>query len=220
MKKTTSSFLSRSAPLSLVLCFVLTFGLSAQAGLLLNYSQLALKDLDQMVKLIKGKIAESQKAGGNKVIPLKEALQAVYSRSNEDFMIEKILPLVKAEMEEQNAWEKSHQALVKEAIGALKNPKAFTPVVQVTYWVFLENVIAEMKPRLDERFESKLITQIRDAKIEMSKEAVNERRLRVMKGSSSPSEIAAGVIKDWEEAQKNPPPEAPVGKTAPPAQKK
>ncbi len=159
-----------------------------------------------MGKLIKAKIAESHKAGGNKSIPLKEALQSIYSRPNEDFMIEKILPMVKNEMDELDSWEKSHQTLVKEAIGALKNPKAFKPVIQVTYWIFLENVIAEMKPRLDEKFEQKLVTQIQGAKIKITQDAINERRLRMMKGSSSPSDIAGEVLKDFEEAKKNPPP--------------
>lgn len=187
-------------------------GVQAQAGLLFNYSQLALKDLDQMNKMVQSKIQESKKAGGNKVIPLKEALQAVFSRSNEDFMIEKIVPQLRVELDEHDAWEKSIQALVKEAIGALKNTRAFKPVVQVTYQIFLENIISELKPRLDEKFESKIITQIRDANIVVSKEAANERRLRVMKESTSPSVLAESVLKEHEErksaeaaaAQENP----------------
>lgn len=186
----------------------------AQAGLLFNYSQLALKDLDQMNKMVQGKIKESRKAGGNRSIPLKEALQAVFSRSNEDFMIEKLLPQLKTELEELNAWESSIQALTKEAIGALKNPRPFAPVVQVTYLVFLENLIAELKPRLSEKFENKIITQIRDAKITVTKEASNERRLRVMKGSTSPSLIAESVLKDFEEKQKAAPAEPAVSEEA------
>lgn len=171
----------------------------------MNYSQLALKDLDQMAKLIQTKIGESRKAGGDKVIPLKEALQAVYTRPNEDFMIEKIVTPIRNELEEHDAWEKSLEALVKEALGALKNPKAFSPVVQVSYLVFLENVLAEMKPKASETFENKIITQVRDAKVSVTKEAANERRLRVMKGSSSPSDVAAGILKHLEEEKKKEP---------------
>ncbi|MEZ0391199.1 MAG: hypothetical protein ACAH59_03215 [Pseudobdellovibrionaceae bacterium] len=187
-------------------CITMAIVGSAQAGLLFNYSQLALKDLDQMNKLVRSKIQESKKSGGNKVIPLKEALQAVFSRSNEDFMIEKITPQLKVEMDEHDSWEPSIQALVKEALGALGNPKAFKPVVQVTYLIFLENMIAELKPRLDEKFERKIITQIRDAKISVTKEAVNERRLRVMKETTSPSLIAEAVLKEHEEMKKAAPP--------------
>lgn len=192
----------------------LLFLVHAQAGLLFNYSQLALKDLDQMNKMVRAKIAESKKAGGNKVIPLKEALQAIFSRSNEDFMIEKILPPLKTELDEFDAYEKALQALVKEAIGALKNPKAFSPVVQVTYQIFLENIISEMKPRLGEPFEHKLMTQIRDAKITITKEAANERRLRVMKETTSPSVIAEGVLNDYEAQKQNQKQEAPADSAA------
>jgi len=207
----------------ITLCITLLLVAQAQAGLLFNYSQLALKDLDQMNKLVRAKIQESKKSGGNKVIPLKEALQAIFSRSNEDFMIEKIVPHLKTELEEHDAWESSIQALVKEAIGALKNPKAFKPVVQVTYQIFLENIISELKPRLSEDFENRIVTQIRDAKIELTKEAMNERRLRVMRASPSPSAVADSVLKDFEEAKKTAPPtsvEETIGTTDKAAQKK
>lgn len=188
------------------LCITILLISQAQAGLLFNYSQLALKDLDQMNKLVRSKIQESKKAGGDKNIPLKEALQAVFSRSNEDFIIDKLVPQLKVELEEHEGWEHAVQALVKEAIGALKNPKAFKPVVQVTYQVFLENIISEMKPRAGEKFENQILTQIRDAKAEVTKEAANERRLRVMKDSKSVSELAGAVLKDYEEnLKKNPP---------------
>ncbi len=180
----------------LVLISFLGFQSLAQAGLLLNYSQLALKDLDQMSKLTQNKITESRKAGGDKIIPLKEALQAVYSRPNEDLMIEKVITAVRSELEEHDAWEKTVQALVKESMGALKNPKAFSPVVQVTYLIFLENILSEMKPKAGEAFENKIINQIKNAKISITKSAENERRLRVMKGTNSPSEIADNILKE------------------------
>lgn len=186
----------------LTILISLSFSATANAGLLFNYSQLALKDLDQMAKLIQTKIAESRKAGGDKVIPIKEALQAVYTRPNEDFMIEKVITPLKNELEEHDAWESTIEALVKEAAGALNNPKAFKPVVQASYLIFLENLLAEMRPKAADTFENKVITQIRDYKIKLSKEAENERRLRMMKGSSSPSEVAAQILKDLEEAKK------------------
>lgn len=164
--------------------------LQSQAGLLYNYSALALKDLDQMSKIIQNKIKESQKSGGDRIIPLKEALQAIYSRPNEDGMIEKLQPQIKSALDENNAWEKSILQLTKEAIGALKNPKAFSPVVQVTYLVFLENIISEFKPRNAKDFEKKILLQIKDAKITLSKELTKERLLRMMKESRSPSEMA------------------------------
>jgi hypothetical protein len=166
----------------------------AQAGLLYQYSQLMLKDLDQMDKIIREKIKEAKKTRGDKVIPLKEALQAVYSRPNEDGMVEKVVGSLKHELDELENYEDVIRELVTEAVGALKNPRAFGPVVQVTYVVFLENILAEFKPKADSKFESEIIKQIRDAKIEVTKEAKKERKLRVMKDLSSPSDIAAGIL--------------------------
>jgi hypothetical protein len=174
----------------ITLALVSLLASAANAGLLFNYSQLATKDLDQMAKIVQNKIKESNKYGGDRTIPLKEALQAVYSRPNEDALIEKIQPQIKSALDENNAWEKSIRQLTKEAIGALKNPKAFSPVVQVTYLVFLENIISEFKPKNQNDFEKSILTQIKDAKITLSKEATQERLLRVMKESKSPSELA------------------------------
>lgn len=170
------------------------------AGLLYQYSELSLKDLDQMSKIVQNKINESRAASGDQVIPLKEALQAVYSRSNEDFMIEKIISPLKNELDEQEAWESSLQELTKEAIGALKNPKAFKPITQVTYIVFLENVLSELKPKVNEKFENSIIDTIAKAKISVTKAAADERQLRVMKATTSPSEIAQDILKQAKEA--------------------
>jgi len=183
---------------------ILTICFAAQsfAGLLFTYNRLALKDLDQMNKLIKEKIKDSKSSGGDKTIPLKEALQAVFSRPNEDFLIEKILPPLKSQLEEHNAWERTLRALVKEALGALKNPKAFKPEAQVTYCVFLENLIAELRPKVAEDFEKAVLTQIQDAEIELTKEAVSERSLRMMKENISPSQMAKSVLDNYASEQK------------------
>jgi hypothetical protein len=167
---------------------------------------LAVKDLDEMSRLIKDKIKESRKDSGDKTIPLKDALQAVFSRPNNDFLIEKILPPLKAELEDRGGWDHSVRSLVKEAVGALQNPKAFKPEAQVTYIVFLENIVAEFKPRVADAFESSVLKQIADAKIEVTKEAQNERKLRMMRESQSPSVEAKAVIEAPPPAATVPPP--------------
>ena len=174
----------------------------AQAGLLFSYSRLAVKDLDQMNKLVLDKIKESKhEHGGDKTVPLKEALQAVFSRPNEDFLIEKILPPLHNELDELGTWEKAIKALVKESLGALHNAKAFTPQAQVTYAIFLENLVTELKPKVADDFERGIIKQISDAKVELTKEAIAERQLRMMKESVSPSAIAQAVLDGYEAAQ-------------------
>ncbi|MGE5085409.1 MAG: hypothetical protein ACM3MG_03855 [Bacillota bacterium] len=171
--------------------------LNAQAGLLFNYSQLATKDLDEMNQLVNDKIKESKKAYSGKNVPLKEALQAVYSRPNDDDMIDKIAAPLRTNLDEIDAWEKTVSQLTDEAVNALKHTKPFKPVVQVTYAVFLENLMSEIKPYLKkDGFERKIVERIRDAKIEITKEAKNERSIRMMKGTESPSELADKILKD------------------------
>lgn len=168
---------------------------NAQAGLLFNYSQLALMDLDQMNKLVSDKVKEAKKSASGKAVPLKEALQAVYARPNDDEMIEKIVSPLRSNLDELESWEKTISQLTDEAINALKNPRAFKPVVQVTYVVFLENLLAEIKPHAkSDGFERKIAERIRDAKIDVSKEAVSERKLRMMKDTTSPSVIAESIL--------------------------
>jgi hypothetical protein len=165
----------------------------SSAGLLYNYSQLTLKDLDQMNEMAQKKVKEFKKDGSVEI--LKEGVQAVYSRPNDDAMVEKVITPLRNELDEQEQWETTMDALVQEAIDALKNPKAFKPVVQNTYAIFLENVISDFKPFAErEGHERKVIKMIRDAKIEMSKEAINERKLRTMSNHKSPSEIADQVM--------------------------
>lgn len=163
-----------------------------------------MKDLAQMNEMVQQKITESKKSSSGKVVPLKEALQAVFSRPNEDGMIGKITGPLKNELEVHDAWEKSIHELTEEAINALRNSKGFKPDAQVTYLVFLENLIAECKPLVSsEAFEKSIVEKISKAKIEVSKEAQKERKLMQMKNLVSPSEIAQQVL---DEAQTSSPP--------------
>ena len=171
------------------------FCAQSHAGLLFNYSQLATKDLDQMSSLVQSKIQESKKSTSGKWVPLKEGLQAVYSRPNEDDMIEKVVAPLRSNLNDLESWEKTISQLTDEAINALKNPKAFKPVVQVTYIIFLQNLMGEVKPFMkDVGFEKSLVQRIMDAKLEISKEAANEARVRTMKTLVSPSAIAEKIL--------------------------
>jgi hypothetical protein len=146
-----------------------------------------------MNEIAQKKIKEFKKDGSVEI--LKEAVQAVYSRPNDDAMVEKVISQLRNELDENEQWETTVDALVEEAIGALKNARAFKSVVQNTYAIFLENVIADFKPFAErEGHERKVIKRIADANIALSKEAVNERKLRSMSSHKSPSEIASQVM--------------------------
>lgn len=180
--------------------------LQSEAGLLYTYNQLTLKDLDQMNTLVKNKLKESKSADSGKVVPIKEGLQAVFSRPNADDMIEKISPPLRTALEQEDATEKVFGDLVTEAINALTNTRNFKKEVQVTYAIFLENVISEFKPGLKkESFEYKIVKKIADSSIELTKDAQKDRKLRLMQESASPSVIAKKVLEDFEEKLKAPP---------------
>lgn len=171
------------------------FAFKVNAGLLFNYSQLAVKDLDQINKLVNEKIKESKKTSSGKFIPLREALQAVYSRPNEDSMIDKVVAPLRSELDNLDAWEKTIRQLTDEALGVLKRSGTFTPPVQVTYALFLHNLLAELKPYIKEKgFERQIVEKIRDAHVDVSKEARHEIKIRMMKSLLSPSDVANQIL--------------------------
>ncbi len=185
--------------------FVFTLWSSASlAGLLMTYHQLTMKDLDQMNEFVNSKLKEARKSSTGKIIPLREGLQAVFSRPNDDGMIAKIYSPLRNELERQNTLEKVYKDLIDEAIHVLTHPQNFKPDVQTTYAIFLENLISEFKPMLKDEasFEKKMIEKIANASIELSNESLKERKRRLMKEGKSPSVLANLVLKEAKEEQK------------------
>lgn len=181
-----------------MMSFLFVVSLS-EAGLLFSYHQLTLKNLDQMNTLIRSKIKESKAAYSGKTVPLKEALQSILSRPNSDDMISKVMDPIRNQLEQEDAYEKVFEELIQEAINALKNTKNFKRDVQVTYAIFLENTLAELKPDIkDNSFEMRMITKIAESKIELTKDARKERQLRLMSEGTSPSELAKIILQEYE----------------------
>src|SRR5688572_16580355 len=145
---------------------LLAFATTSHAGLLYTYNQLALMELDQMSKLVQDKVKESKKADA-KVVPLKEAFQAVFARPDTDRMIEKVANPLRFELQDLGEYERVLTELTEEALNALKNTKNFKPSVQVTYAIFLENLMADVRAGAAQAdgFERNLIRKIKKAKI-------------------------------------------------------
>lgn len=186
-----------------IISFVLLFTLNANAGLLHTYDKLMVMDLDQMSKLVQDKIKESKKADA-KVVPLKEALQAVYSRPDSDRMIEKVASPLRFELDELGEYRRVMKELIDEALNALKHTRNFRPSVQVTYIVFLENFMGENKNAAtkEDGFERGLIKKIKKAKIKVTKEATNERNVKGLKEKKSPSDTAEEVLENIKQLEK------------------
>lgn len=149
------------------------------------YHQLALMDLDEMTIYVQKKIEASAQGDSE---PLRQALQTVLSRPDEDFMVDKVLGPIRQALEERDLWEETLGSLVDESLSVLKKPAKIPAPMQVTYSVFLSNVVSQMKPHATEKgFERKALEKIRDADISLTKEMKADRQLRMMKDSLSPS---------------------------------
>ena len=159
------------------------------------YHRLALLDLDEVVAMVQGKVAESR-TSGDRFTPLREGVFAVYARPDDDGMIDKVLPPLRNEADENDAWETIMSDATQEAINALKTPESLSPAGQVTYIVYLQNIVADLKPQARKAgtFERDLLIRIRDAKIQITPEARDERQIRLMKQSANPSELAQKVV--------------------------
>ncbi len=180
------------------------------AGLLYQYHELTLMDLDEVNKLVQDKIKESKRADA-KTVPLKEAMQAVYARPDADRMIDKVVTPLRMELQDLQEYDRVINELTDEALNALKNTKNFKPSVQVTYAIFLENLMGDARrlAESEDNLERKLLKKIKKAKIKMTKEAINERKVRSLSEAKSPSEIAEEILdgigkleKDKAEAEK------------------
>ena len=170
----------------------------------MSYSQLKLLDLDQMTELMQQKVKVFKKT--NTIEPLQQGLEICLSRPDEDSLVEKIISIVKNPLDDKSAWEASIDDLVDRSIANLK-VKGVHPSDQVTSGVVLENIISEFKPDFIKQYESpgfegRVIERIADADIEFSKSALSERKLNLMRGTSSPSRIASRLIEIRAEALK------------------
>ncbi|HPI39994.1 MAG TPA: hypothetical protein PLJ21_04270, partial [Pseudobdellovibrionaceae bacterium] len=174
-----------------VYLFFMALSVSTQAGLLYNYQELTMKDVEQMNQVIEGRIQESKKTKYGKIVPLKEGFQAVFSRPDHDGVIDKVITSLRSEIENLKGWEKTVTELTNEALNVLSNPRAFQPKVQVTYVVYLTNIINYFKTDLDtESFGKKIIVKISEKNIELTSSAKKELQLTAMKELVSPSELA------------------------------
>lgn len=156
-----------------------------------------------MNKMVQDKVKESKKADA-KTVPLKEGLQAVYSRPDADRMIDKVITPLRLELQDLGQYDRIINQLTDEALNALTNTRNFRPPVQVTYAIFLENLMADSRhlAEAEDNLERKLLKKIKKAHIKITKEAANERRVRGLAEARSPSEIATDILDQIEKMDK------------------
>lgn len=156
---------------------------------------LVTKDLDQMTQLFQNETNPAKTDSDNKVEYFKNGIRILFSRPNDDGLIETVLGTVKYSLIDDGSYKEIFISLTDEAISKIKNSKE-SPKIQLTNWVILENIMSEFKPQIVTKDELaiQILTKIRDAKIEISPKLKNERKLTSMRQSVSPSLIAEKIL--------------------------
>jgi len=161
-----------------------------------NYKSLKILDLDQITDILREKANDYKK--NNRVQALKEGVLIAFSRPNEDVVLDKVISIVKSNLEDIGEWESCALQIVKQSIAVLKNESG-SPIDQVTATVVLENILSESKPAFVQQyqaagFETTLVEMIANAQIKLSRDVEHEKQLNQMRAGGSPSHIAQRLI--------------------------
>lgn len=185
------------------------FSINSFASGKFKYNELEIKNYDQMqIKVhdyvrkaqnlaIKNQEKGDDEAGDQLAIDtLSTALQFILSRPDKDNMVSKLLPEVRKELSNYNAYETSLQLIATDAITAIGIKKL--PVAYRATSVFvLENLMSQLRPQIDTNKSFRgIVEKIKNSKIKLSKEIVNNRKLVGMFRSISPSETAEKLLKN------------------------
>jgi hypothetical protein len=188
--------------LVLTLCALLTL---PAAAAMYKYSELMIKDYDEMHRLVEKQIAKSHDVGSDAedgsgddakaVEHLREALKLIFSRPNSDNMVAKLTPEVRRELTGYAAYADTISSLTAEALAVLKNDKG-APSVQATAIFMLENILSEIRPEaVNNEDLRRVIERVRDAKIKIPSDVTKNMKLRAMFTAKNPSETATQILK-------------------------
>ena len=183
---------------TLIYTLLVLFSVAGNAAMF-KYNELMIKDYDEMLKMVQGKVREARAQGeGNDAAAiehLREALKLIYSRPNSDNMIAKLMPEVRRELVGYSAFEDSISSLAAEAIEVAKNKKASVNS-QATSLFMLENILAEIRPEAANNDDlRRVIERVKDAKIKIDSEVMKDMKLRGMYSAKNPSDLAKDILK-------------------------
>src|SRR5689334_3957682 len=99
-----------------------------------KYNELMLKDYDEMLQMVNGKLKKARSVGSNSsddnvndqeaVEHLREAVKLILSRPDSDNMVAKLIPEVRKELSGYNAFEDVLSGITAEAVAVVKDEKA------------------------------------------------------------------------------------------------
>lgn len=159
------------------------------------YHQLAMKDLDEMTAYVKEQIKASKGESADRIEVLRKTLFTIFARPDEDGMIDKIIGPLRSEIDEHATWELLIRDVATSATRLLMDPQSAKGPEQVTNAIVLQNVIAMLKPAGRRKgWERNVLSKIAEAEIKLTKASRDERKLRLMKDTQSPSTMADQVL--------------------------
>lgn len=159
------------------------------------YHQLAMKDLDEVTAHVKERIKASRAENADRNEILKATLFTVFARPDEDGMIDKVVGPLRSEIDEHASWEQFVRDLVNDSVRILLDPQGKKGAEQVTHAIFLQNIVATLKPAARRGgWEQQVLRKIAQADIRLTKASRDERKLRLMKDTQSPSAMAQQAL--------------------------
>lgn len=190
--------------------FLMSSLLPASAWTKVEYDsqQLLMKNAEQVTNIVRKKMQKAQeeqkaqeidddegiKAEPGAIEALKDAMRIVLSRPDQDGARGTLYANLRRELLDLNSYNEVVLELGREGIEALRNSSTSTRH-QATYVLMLENLMAEIKPDVETNATfRKVIEEIRDADIQLTKALKNRELLRSMSKPVSPSETAAKIL--------------------------
>ncbi len=192
------------------ICIFIAVPLTTSAKVEFDSSSLLLKNSDQVSEMLKKKIKAAQRLqakqedndeGEIQVEPealenLKAAMRIALSRPNQpDGARSSLYTQVRRELVDLNSLETVLSELTEEAVDELR--KQDGPRRTATYVIILENMMAEIRPEIEDNADlKKIMVRIRDAKIVVLDKIKAKNLLRSMSIPVSPSDTAAKILKN------------------------
>jgi hypothetical protein len=163
------------------------------------YHRLVMKDLEQMDRYLRAKIGESQKSEVDQVSHLVDATLTLFSRPNLDNMIEKLNPVLLAELNSTGLTQIVFEKFIDECLGGIRDAnKEISSEAQITYIIALENWMLEIKSKIHDEEIRKLFEKISNSEVKISKLAKASANLHMPYSLKEPVDIAKRILKEYE----------------------
>jgi hypothetical protein len=169
-----------------------------------KYSDLLIRDYDEMSKEVQVRIRNAHKANKDgedsngdaaAIEELRDALKLIFSRPNSDNMVAKLTPDVRRELSGFSAFEDTISSLTAESLG-IADDKNATVSQRSTALFILDNILSEIRPEIGGNEDLRRVVQrIADAHVKIGDDVIKDRKIRSMFKTKNPTEYAEEILK-------------------------